>query len=700
MTIMKERAVLLLASSVYLASGIAAEDEAIQELDPVLVTAPVHKLAGEMSRPFNVLKGEELTRKLGNTLGETLGQELGVSSSSFGAGVGQPVIRGQSGPRVRIMQDSLGIQDVSTLSPDHANAVEPILAERIEVLRGPQTLLYGSGAIGGLVNVIDNRIPDRLPEQVITGAAEQRYNTVSDETTSALRLDAGRGLFALHLDGFYRDRNNIEIPGYAIDEKAEGAFHGAEGHDEATVNTRGYVANTDARARGGTVGFSLVGEPGFLGFSVNRLENEYGIPPGAHDHGHEHGEEEAGGLDRIRVDMEQSRYDFKSELYDPVAFVEALKMRLGYTDYRHVERENGTAGTVFRNEAVEGRIELVHRHVGPWHGVVGTQVQESEFSAVGEEAVVPKSKISSYGFFAVEDMHWRDVLFELGLRIEDQTIRPEDRKSRSHTPISASGSVVWNLRDDTAVTFAVTRSQRAPQVQELFSYGFHAATRSFEIGDPTLSEETSYNLDLGFRYNTGWISAEVDLFHNWVNDYIFQRNPGTVFNRETEEFEAVCSEDEACIPVLESSQSDATFQGFEASVKFPVFDRAFGKLDLTLFSDYVRGRFDHGGDVPRMPPLRYGFQVDYGFEKLTAFARLMNAEAQRNPGENETGTDGYLLFNVGAEYRLAAADYAEFMIFVRGRNLLNETIRNSTSYLRNIAPEPGRAGEFGIRVSF
>jgi iron complex outermembrane receptor protein len=696
---MQKHVILLMASAASFGSSVAAEEEPIKELEPVLITAPAHKLAEDMARPFNALKGEELVRKVGSTLGETLNQELGVTSSSFGAGVGHPVIRGQSGPRVRIMQDSLGIQDVSTLSPDHANAVEPILAERIEVLRGPQTLLYGSGAIGGLVNVIDNRIPDRLPEKIVTGAAEQRYNTVSDEATSVLRLDAGQGVFALHLDGFYRDRNDVEIPGFAIDEEAEAASHDGNGHEEPIANTKGFIANTDARARGGTVGFSFIGDSGFFGFSVNRLENDYGIPAGAHGHGHEHSEE-AGEQGKTRVDMEQSRYDFKSELYDPMPFAETLKMRLGYTDYRHVERENGAAGTVFSNEAVEGRVELVHKSIGLWHGVIGAQVQDSEFAAVGEEAVVPKSDISSFGFFAVEDMHWRDVLFELGLRVEDQTITPDSLNSVSHTPVSASGSAVWNFRDDAAVTFAVTRSQRAPQVQELFSNGIHAATQSFELGNPALSEETSYNLDLGFRYNPGWGSAELNLFHNWVNDYIFQRNPGTVFNRETEQFETTCSEADACIPVLESTQLDATFKGFEASLTFPVFDQAFGKLDLTLFSDYVRGRFDHGGDVPRMPPLRYGFQVDYAYQKLTAFARLMNAEAQDNPGKNETKTGGYLLFNLGAEYRLAVADYAELMVFARGKNLLNETIRNSTSYLRNIAPEPGRAGEFGIRVNF
>ncbi|CAI8755514.1 TonB-dependent receptor [Methylocaldum szegediense] len=695
---MNDRVVLSITLAISFAS-VAAEEDPVKELDSVLVTAPVDRQAGETARPFNALTGDELSRKAANTLGETLNQELGVTSSSFGAGVGQPVIRGQSGPRVRVMQDSLGIQDVSTLSPDHANVIEPILAERIEVLRGPQTLLYGSGAIGGLVNVIDNRIPDRLPERLVTGAVEQRYSTVSDETTSVVRLDAGHGFFVLHLDGFYRDRNDVGIPGFAIDEKAEAAAHGAEGHEEAVVNTKGYIANTDARARGGTVGFSLVGDSGFLGSSVNRLENDYGIPPGAHDHVHEDGDE-TDSLDRIRVDMEQSRYDFKGELYDPVPFAETLRMRLGYTDYRHVERHNGAAGTVFKNEAVEGRIELVHTDVGPWHGMVGAQVQDGEFSALGEEAVVPKSNISSYGFFAVEDMHWRDVLIELGLRVEVQTISPEGRKSRSHTPVSASGSLVWDLREDTVVTFAVTRSQRAPQVQELFSNGFHAATRSFERGNPGLKEETSYNLDLGFRYNPGWVSAEINLFHNWVDDYIFQRSPGVVFNRENEQFEAVCSEQDVCIPVLESTQVDATFKGFEASLKFPVFDRSFGKLELTLFSDYVRGRLDHGGDVPRMPPLRYGFQVDYSLENLTAFARLMNVEAQNKPGENETRTDGYLLFNVGAEYRLAMADYAEFMVFVRGKNLFDEPIRNSTSYLRNIAPEPGRTGEFGIRVNF
>jgi iron complex outermembrane receptor protein len=693
-------------------SPLAAAEEAAEaaSLGEVVVTAPLGRTVDEIARPATVLSEEDLRLKLGGTLGETLAREPGVTSASFGPGVGQPVIRGQSGPRVRVMQDGIGTLDVSTISPDHANSVEPLLADRIEVLRGPATLLHGSGLIGGAVNVIDNRVPDRIPEHGLGGAAEQRYDSVADEKAGVFKLDVGQEVFALHLDGYYRDSGDVDIPGRAIDERAEAASHGAgddEDHGGDSFNTQGYIANSGVQAQGGTAGFSFVGERGFFGFAANRIESDYGIPPGAHSHGPDHGEAEArgtetggAGFDRVGIQLRQSRYDFKGELNDPLPGFESLRVRAGYTDYRHVERENGQKGTTFTQDGVDSRLELTHQPFGPLKGVLGFQARSSEFAAVGEEAVVPRSDIESFGGFAVESIAHGPLTYDLGLRLEQQTITPEGLKGRSHTPISASASALWAIDAANELTFAVTRSQRAPQVQELYSDGIHAATRSYELGDPNLAEETSYNLDLTYRLRADWMRAELSVFHNWVNDYLFQRYTGAFFNREAEAIEAACSEPDACVPVLQSAQQDAIFQGFEANLTFPLFDRPFGALDLSLFGDYTRGYFDRGGDVPRMPPLRYGLQLDYARDAFSATLRLTRAEAQEHPGANETRTDGYVRLDLGVNYRVRAWDRAELLLFAKGNNLLDEEIRNSTSYLRNLAPEPGRGAEVGLRVSF
>ena len=306
------------------------------------------------------MSGENLRIKVGQTLGETLQNELGVTNQSFGAGVGTPVIRGQAGPRVRVMQNSLGNNDASSLSPDHATGVDPIIAERVEVLRGPSTLLYGNGAIGGIVNVIDNRIPEAVPDKLIGGAGEQRYDSVTNESASALKLEAGKGNFAVHADGFYRDQNNTHIGGVAIDEAA------VRQHDPSfnaippgeLINTEGFIGNSQARfARAGSVGASFIGEAGLAGAAANKLEKVYGIPPDGH------------GEDPVVIDLRQSKYDFKGQLNKPFAFAEAIRMKFGYTDYKHTELDGGVPGTTFTNEAFESRLELEHKPVAGFTGV-------------------------------------------------------------------------------------------------------------------------------------------------------------------------------------------------------------------------------------------------------------------------------------------------------------------------------------------
>ena len=676
--------IILLAASGSLALPVQAEEQSITELEPVIVTSPLQLKLSESAMPVTVLSDDELRMKTGHSIGDTLKNELGISSQSFGPGVGTPVIRGQAGPRVRVLNNGIGANDASAISPDHATSVEPLLAERIEVLRGPATLLYGSGAMGGVVNVIDNRIPGQMFDKLVGAALEQRFDSVSDETSTTMKVEGGQGNLAYHLDGFYRHRNNLDIGGNGIDTAKVGIT------DPSLVvvdNPKGYLNNTGAEAISGSAGMSWIGAPGFAGISINNINNNYGIAP------------DGTGEETVRIAMRQSKYDFKSELNNPFKFAKSIKTRLGYTDYEHTEIANGEPGAFFTNQSYEGRLEVNHQDIGPLRGAVGFQAQASDFNAIEKltgDSIVPRSQINSYGVFAVESFDAGPVTYQFGTRVEQTGISPQDRASLSYTPVSASVSALWKLDNRNSLNLAITRSSRAPNVQELLANGFHDATRSFEIGSLGLKEETSYNLDLGYRFRTDWLRAEFDLFHNWASDYIYQQRSGDHVDGDGSH---ACAPD-CTIPVVISGQNDAIFKGYEAKLIAPLMENHYGLVELTLFSDYTRGEFVNGGDVPRMPPLRYGFQLDYNQNKLSSYLRLTRADDQPHAGDFETSTAGYFLLNVGVNYQIKAYQDAKFMVFAKGNNLLNENIRNSTSYLRNFAPEAGRGAEVGFRVSY
>jgi iron complex outermembrane receptor protein len=677
---MKKLTLLLLSHAVVAVAEPVIEPET--ELDSIIVTAPLSATEEESAVPVTLLSGDELRMKTGHSIGDTLKNELGISSQTFGPGVGTPVIRGQAGPRVRVLNNGIGSNDVSSISPDHATSVEAVLAERIEVLRGPATLLYGSGAMGGVVNVIDNRIPGQLPDKLLGGALEQRFDSTSDETSTALKLEGGQGNLAYHLDGIYRHRNNLDIGGVGID-TAKVAI--TDPSLEVVDNPRGYLNNTGAEAISGSAGLSWVGDSGFAGASINNINNNYGIAP------------DGTGEETVQIAMRQSKYDFKSELDNPFGLGKSLRTKLGYTDYEHTEIANGEPGAYYTNQSYEGRMEFEHHDLGPLRGVVGFQAQASDFNAIEKlsgEAIVPQSDITSYGVFGVESFDIGDVTYQLGTRVEQTDIRPHNMDTLSYTPVSASASAIWKINQQNSLNLAVTRSSRAPQVQELLSNGYHDATRSYDRGDINLKEETAYNLDLGYRFKTDWLRAEFDLFHNWASDYIYQERDGEFVDEDGNP----CVVD--CVPVLSSAQDDAIFKGYEAKLIFPMMENHYGLLELTLFSDYTRGEFVNGGDVPRMPPLRYGFQLDYNLDKLSSYLRLTQADEQPYAGDFETPTDGYVLFNVGVNYQIKAYDDAKLMLFAKGNNLLNENIRNATSYLRNFAPEAGRGAEVGVRLSY
>ncbi|MEQ8954599.1 MAG: TonB-dependent receptor, partial [Gammaproteobacteria bacterium] len=534
-------------ANVILAAEAAEEVHREDRLEEIVVTAPFQQTEAQTALPIGILSGEALREKVSNSLGDTLKNEIGVASASFGSGVGHPVIRGQTGNRVSILQNGVGVTDASNVSPDHAEGVEAILAERLEVIRGPSTLLYGSGAVGGVVNVIDNRIPERLVEQT-EFMLDQSYNSVNEENKTVVRLDAATENFGFHLDAFRRESDNVEINGFAIDEAALEALEQLlgeheEDHEEELENTNGFIGNSDGEANGTTTGFSWVKDNGFIGLSISDLENTYGLPPGTHSHAHHDEEEEEGEeeVEFIRIDMEKTRYDLKGMRSFQDSWIDNIRASIGFTDYEHREIEifeDGAraVGTLFSNEGAEGRLSLTRTETADWTGVWGLQFSDTEFSAIGEEAFIPRVDISSLGLFGVERYYRGNFTAELGVRVENNEVDPASSCNLDATSISMSGSVLYDLNPDTNLLFGLSRSQRAPTVEELYSnidvascarraddedLVLHAATALLEIGNPLLDKETSKNIEFGLRRHSGPVTGELSLYYNQIDDFIY-----------------------------------------------------------------------------------------------------------------------------------------------------------------------------------
>ncbi|MEJ2531187.1 MAG: TonB-dependent receptor [Halioglobus sp.] len=702
---------LMLCAAAVGAAGAAAEQ---LPMEHVLVSVPIHKKTAETALPVTVLSGEALQRQAAATIGETLGSRPGIASASFGPGVGRPVIRGQQGPRALTLQNGTLSADVSSLSPDHGVAVEPLLADSIEVLRGPATLLYGGGAIGGVVNVVDDRIP-RAPIEGLTGGIEYRYDEATGMDSGVFRLEGGGRALTFYLSGSTRETDDLQIPGRAIDEVAlekQEALQGGHGEDEdgghadeEPENTDGYIANTDSDTDTITAGGSYhFGERGFVGLAVSHLETEYGIPPGAHGHHeeehegdeheqHEHEEEE----EFVRIDLEQTRYDANLHLHEPGENIEVLRGFLTYTDYEHVELEGAETGTRFNRQTWETRVELVHTPLlGGVHGVVGLQWREDEFAALGEEAYVPRTDSSEVGLFLVEDFHRGDWTYELGLRT-DRVERDPDAQaadSEDFTSFSLSGSVLWSISPSWQAGFSLSRAARAPSTEELFSNvdatGLeqlvpHAATAAIEIGDPDLDEEVSLNTDFTLSWTGSGSRADLALFYNRFNDYIFLFNSGSEVGDT---------------PVYLYGQDDAGFYGLEFESEFRLLAGDTGDLWFGLFGDMISGEFDDNGDVPRLPPRRLGARLSWSGDALGAWVSALDAADQDDPGDFETETSGYTRWDAGVDYRWRLRDSRELVAFLKWKNIGDQEIRLSTSFLRNYAPEAGESLEAGIRFTF
>jgi iron complex outermembrane receptor protein len=670
-------------------------DARATELDQVVVTAsPMRHRAEDVVRPVEILAGTVLDDIRAATLGETVARLPGVQSSFFGAGVGRPIIRGLDGPRVQVLSEGLGTLDVSTVSVDHAVTVEPFLADQIEVLKGPATLLFGSGAVGGAVNVVDGRIHEERAEG-ISGRAEARGNTVADERAGMFRTDAGAGNFVFHVDSFHRETGDYDIPGFA--ELETGHDHDDDNHGEEAP-LRSVLENSATRTRGGAVGISYIGDRGFAGVSLGRFESRYGVPGHEHEHEHEHehaddhgdgghgddhGGEEHGN---VVIDMKQTRIDIKAGLDQPMPGHESLRVRLARNDYRHVELEGDAIGTRFDNAGLEGRVELVHRAIAGWNGAYGVQFGRRDFEAVGDEAFVPPSVSSDLGLFLIERRQWDRLLLEVGGRFDRQSIDPDNAlPARDIDAFSASVASEWRFSDRWHLRLGLDRAQRAPGAEELYSDGLHVATGSFEIGDSGLGRETSNQAELGLHYHGDPVELRLSTYLNRFEDFIYLADTG---------------EEHDGVEVRRWQQSDARFRGAEAEIKVELADNTTGRYQARLLADTVRGTLtDDGGNLPRIAPGRFGGGVDWSLGNWRASLSALRYRSQDDVAEHETPTDGYTLIDADLAYAFEVGA-AAMEVFVQGRNLGNDEARLHTSFLKSIAPLPGRSIGFGIRTFF
>jgi iron complex outermembrane receptor protein len=647
--------------------------------DSVVVTAsPEVRSQLEVAQPTSVLTGEELELRVAGSLGETLSSQPGVSSTYFGPGASRPVIRGLGGDRVRILEGGIGTADASSTSPDHAVASDPLGADRIEVLRGPATLLYGSSAVGGVVNVLDGRIPNVVPESKISGTVELVGGSVADERTGAVSLEGGGGRWAWHADALRRDTDDYDVPGFA---DLDGAEEGEE---------PGILENSAVESESGAFGVSWVGERSYFGVAVSGFDTLYGVPGG---HAEEEGEEEPEPGEEeeeegpIRIDLEQRRIDLKGEVQTSGDFLRGVRVRLGVNEYEHRELEGDEIGTTFTNDGLEGRLELIQRRRGNLSGSFGLQVVDSDFAAVGEEAFVPPSTTTSWAAFVFEELERGTVRYQFGARYETQDNDPEgvDLTPRSFSGVSGSFGAVVEISPEYTFTASLARTERLPTSTELYAAGPHIATGNFELGDPSLDKEESLGLDLSLRKRTGRLTGVLNLFANRFDDYIFEEFTG---------------DEEDGLPVVAFVQRDAEFKGAELDAVVNLTRWGGGHLDLLLSGDYVEAELRSTGlPLPRIPPLRYGTGLSVHAGPFRGFAEVRRVEEQDEVGVNETPTDGYTLVNAAVTYRLLAGGFVTDLQ-LKGTNLTDEEARSHTSFLKEVAPLPGRDLQLALRFRF
>ncbi len=653
----------------------------VQEI--VITASPLGRSISDVAVPASVLQGEALRSELAPTLGETLSTEPGVNSSYFGPGASRPVIRGQDADHIRVLQNGVGTIDASAASPDHAVSLEPINVRRIEIIRGPAALLYGPTGVGGVVNVIDNRIPEEPIERLASGALEGRGDSTSDLGGGAALLEGGIGGFAYHLDGFGRKSDDLRIRGFARSARLRALEplpdDGAEEEDR--------LPNSAIETTGGTVGGAYHWGWGYFGVAPSLYNSNYGTVA-----------EKA-----VTIDLKQRRLDLAGALTQPIRGFRTVRTKLGLSDYEHTELEGTEVGTVFKNEGYDGRLEVLHEPLGPFEGALGFQSARSDFSALGAEAFLPPTLTNTQAGFVFEELDLELVRLQFGGRIDYEDVEVNTAanfgpgSSKSFTNGSAAAGAVYSPFEDWALSFSIGYTERPPIAQELFANGPHVATAAFEVGDRNLDVERSVGVDFSISRTAGPVTGRIGGFYNRFDDYITLVRTGELTEPEPP---AEAREREEPLPIFEYRNLAADFVGFEAELMLHAFESDPHHLDVALRADYVRAENrDDDEPLPRISPLRFGGSLLYHGAALDAHLEILRVRRQDRVPAGDLPTDGYTMLNVGVGYPIVVGPVT-LDGFVRGNNLLDEEARNAVSFLKDIAPLPGRGVAGGARVTF
>jgi iron complex outermembrane receptor protein len=664
----------------------------------------------EYGKPACIVHEHDLHHHLSTTLGETIDHAPGVRSSFAGPGASRPVIRGFSGERVRVMTNGLSTGDVSEISEDHVVTSDPLEARSIEILRGPETLLYGSSAIGGAVNVLKDDIPELFLPRPFQGQVLGTLGDSADqERSAAARFSAelsrtNGAAINLQTSAFYRNTSDYRIPGFAESDTLraqEAAEHAAEEEQPES----GKVRNSATETFGATVGTSYVWNQGFVGVAVSGFDSRYGVP--GHAHGHEHEEEEdheheetrslkelpEEGEDSVRIEAQQLRVDVRGRLNDVSDSIDSIKFRTSFTDYEHEEIEGGSVATRFERDSFEGRLEVMHNPIATMRGVFGVQFLYDDFSAIGEEAFLIPTKSFSPALFFFERLPLSDATqFQFGGRVEVTHRDPIEGNSESFVPFSLSAGPVWTFGDESSYSLGLTLAytERAPSAVELYANGPHLARQIFEVGDSTLGKERAWGIDLALRKTKGTITGAFTPFVQQFTDYINLAGTGDEIDD---------------LPLFTYEHVDALFWGFEAETSLhlgTLMDLNRDALTLDYQIDFLRARDeDSNQDLPRIPPLRNIVRARYAYDKsIEGSVEGVFVSSQNRTAEFELPTNDYALLNAEVGAYVLRQENSSLRAFVRGANLTNEEARVHSSFLKDLAPLRGRAFLLGVSGAF
>jgi iron complex outermembrane receptor protein len=663
----------------------SAEDAHPDHEADIVVTG-VRRKENDVLGGVSVLDAADLTREVRPSIGETLAKQPGVSATSFGPTASAPVLRGLSGDRVRVLTDGIGTLDLSSSGPDHAIAINPITAERIEVLRGPSALLFGSSAIGGVVNVIDTRIPRREPDGPVKADALLSYGSAAEERSINGALDVPiAGHFVFHADGNWSKSDDLETGGHILSkELREQALNSPDPGIQGLADLKGKLPNSAATSKEGALGVAYVDGDLNVGVSVTRHLSKYQVPI-------RYSLDPLVEAEAPTIDVEQTRYDARAEI--PIGgFFSQVRARAGYANYHHDEIEDtGEIGSSFFSKGGEGRIELIQTEHDGWGGTSGVQYLQRNARIRGEEKFLPDSRQKQAGLFTLQTYVVGPWRIEGGARVESSKLSadPDEQlgtpaRSESFTTLSGSLGAQYEFVPGWRAGLSLSHSERAPAIDELFANGPHGGSQAFEVGNPDLDPEKSNSIELGLHHSKGRLHLTANLFYSRFSNFIFQAPTGEV-------------EDD--LPVLEYRQGKATYYGFEAQAEAKLGEALGINWGAELQGDMVHATVKGFGPAPLIPPMRLLGAITGEKGQFDGRLEVEKAFAHDRTAPNETDTDGYTLVNASLDWHPFSAR-PELTLSLAANNLFDVEARRSTSLLKDFAPLAGRDIRLTARVGF